>query len=879
MKQIKGLAFILIAVFLLTGCTAKETDDVENTPVPICTAPPVATNSPTPTDTPTPVPETDASAFCFGLKPDDTVGIYALLDSSLTEVYVPEEIEGKKVTEIVDTCFYGSAVTKVVLPDTINKIGYRAFRGCGNLISIEIPDSVTEIGDQAFYECVSLTGIVLPSGLKKIEDSTFCGCSHLASIALPEGLVEIGAGAFCGCGNLKSIEIPDSVTEIGKEAFLRCTGLESVQIPDSVTEIGELAFYECAGLTGVVLPSGLRKIEDVTFKGCSHLASVTLPDGLVEIGAEAFSECNRLRNIEFPDSVERIGSRAFGGCKCLTFVEIPTGVQNIEGATFEGCAALSKIVIPQGVTSIGNLAFYDCECLKSIEIPNSVISIGMEAFLNCDYLKEIRIPGSVIYLGTDIVDPTKCTIVYDEVQVAEDRIIDEDTTDYRYLKQLSGTKLVVNKTLTIKTGLTVSKDDLDVSKGRLELSFGSTLKMDDVTVTVLKTNDRYSNGSIYLYERNGKLKFTGGKNATVKVTVPEDKTFGDYFEATNLNSDTNIICNGLPVEGVIINPGEELYYCDNGEFLITEDVVLGRFVSSRMFTYPDMGPVYLPATVPYGTTLKVVPGNRLSIPVYAYLYGTLEADREEIHNSTIYLKMENGSKVDLGDVVIKCTTLYRDQGDGHLIFVSRADSVLREKFELQGCENVRLDIELPEGASFEDYFYLSGNKGNVEIYINGNTDPYMNDDIVTRIELGNEKELVVSRNEIVETYMRLPKEKSLIISSNAKLELKKVATIDGRLEFDMGCLLNSQYMWVNPGATIVIDGDVILTCKENVECDELANIAKSIYFVANSKKCRISGYACIVDITMPETKKFEDYFKFEETDPGMIINVNGKRIY
>jgi hypothetical protein len=52
-------------------------------------------------------------------------------------------------------------LTSVSIPDSVTKIGDRAFAGCTSLTSISIPDSVTSIGDSAFDGCTSLTSVSL----------------------------------------------------------------------------------------------------------------------------------------------------------------------------------------------------------------------------------------------------------------------------------------------------------------------------------------------------------------------------------------------------------------------------------------------------------------------------------------------------------------------------------------------------------------------------------------------------------------------------------------------------------------------------------------------------------------------------------------------
>ena len=64
-----------------------------------------------------------------------------------TEIIIPSEIDGMKVTTI----------------------GNAAFKGCSSLTSITIPEGVTNIGIYAFSECSALESIKIPKSLTSIN--------------------------------------------------------------------------------------------------------------------------------------------------------------------------------------------------------------------------------------------------------------------------------------------------------------------------------------------------------------------------------------------------------------------------------------------------------------------------------------------------------------------------------------------------------------------------------------------------------------------------------------------------------------------------------------------------------------------------------------
>ena len=311
----------------------------------------------------------------------------------------------------------------VTIPNTVIKIGEKAFLGCSSLKSITIPNSVTGIGDEAFYNCTSLTSIKIPNSVTWIGNAAFGQCKSLTFIDIPNSVTWIGAGAFSHCTSLTSITIPNSVTSIGSSHFLGCKSLSSIVIPNSVTSIENHAFYECSSLSSIVIPNSVTSIGWSAFYGCSSLSSITIPNSVTNIGEDAFKYCSSLSSITIPNSVTNIGKAAFYGCSSLssitipnsvtsigdsafagcllTSITIPNSVTSIRNGVFAGCKSLTSITIPNSVTSIGEGAFYKCSLLSSITIPNSVTSIGKGAFYKCSSLSSITIPNSVTSIGNE----------------------------------------------------------------------------------------------------------------------------------------------------------------------------------------------------------------------------------------------------------------------------------------------------------------------------------------------------------------------------------------------------------------------------------------------------------------------------------------------
>ena len=100
-----------------------------------------------------------------------------------SELTVPAKVNGQTVRSLSEGCFAGStALTTVILPDTLTSIGDRAFSGCSRIRGLYIPDSVRSIGTEAFSGCTELEAIYLHSTLDTIHAGAFNRCDSLKYI-------------------------------------------------------------------------------------------------------------------------------------------------------------------------------------------------------------------------------------------------------------------------------------------------------------------------------------------------------------------------------------------------------------------------------------------------------------------------------------------------------------------------------------------------------------------------------------------------------------------------------------------------------------------------------------------------------------------------
>lgn len=274
----------------------------------------------------------------------------------------------------------GTATGDIIIPAFYKGLPVVEIQNYGfssNITSVKLPDTIIKIGDKAFYTS-AITEIIIPDSVKIIGESAFEGCSALVRIVLGKGVERIESAAFAGTG-ITSLILPDSVEYVGSTFINRCESL--------VLNEYDNAYYLGSEANPYFV---LIKVKDANANSCN------INSDTVIIAGYAF-EGSKLTSVTIPDSVKFIGTRAFHNCDSLISVVIGKGVNVLDDGQFLSCDALTSVEFGGDMIVIGFQSFDGCAALKNIVLPASVQSISLDAFGKSfvDYSTVITFGGTI----------------------------------------------------------------------------------------------------------------------------------------------------------------------------------------------------------------------------------------------------------------------------------------------------------------------------------------------------------------------------------------------------------------------------------------------------------------------------------------------------
>lgn len=286
-----------------------------------------------------------------------------------------------------------STITKVVIPEGVEKINSYAFANLTALEEIVLPSTLESIEYGAFYGCTSLQKITFSgeNNLKIISQNAFENCDLRDTIDL-SSICVISDYAFAGNQKLEGVKLGETLLSVGQYAFAACKELENVEVGASKVKYGAYAFTGCESLkefyvNSAVLPEGM-------FYECENLEKVTVGPDVNDIGVFAFRD-TKVSNFEISKDNKTYKSQTANyilsadGKKLVAVSPLVEGeftTANIDGkdikeiskGAFSHNQKITSVVLPN-VTAVGDYGLASNKSLVSVTL-GELKTIGEYAF-------------------------------------------------------------------------------------------------------------------------------------------------------------------------------------------------------------------------------------------------------------------------------------------------------------------------------------------------------------------------------------------------------------------------------------------------------------------------------------------------------------------
>ncbi len=336
-------------------------------------------------------------------------------------VIAPSTVTGEvvipaTVTSLQPSLFANTAITSVVIPDTVKVIPNKAFYNCVNLTSVQMPSKLERIGEMAFAGCTALTEIFIPNTVHSVYEKEYYDDDQWYAYYgyyVTEAYDGIGHGAFYGCTALENVVFEEGGTQrlsIGDFAFYNCTSLKGTL--DETT--GEYTFVLPSRVRGDAIPANVYVHPNHVGSGQMHTRSEQ------GIGMYAFANCTSLENVVFAEETDiKMADRlvvlmgAFYNCSSLKSVTFGSTLGNISISVL----GAKGTVITATLTAIGDNVFQGCTALTTVNFPTDTTNIyaAQSAFdgLSVDVGSVTLVAGSDGYdYGDGKVDWSNSTLSY-----------------------------------------------------------------------------------------------------------------------------------------------------------------------------------------------------------------------------------------------------------------------------------------------------------------------------------------------------------------------------------------------------------------------------------------------------------------------------------
>lgn len=316
-----------------------------------------------------------------------SIGKKAFADcTSLNSVKVSDDIENIDATAFENTAYYNNEENWENGVLYMGKILVKAKETIAG--SYEIKEGTTIISENAFSNCTALTDIVMPNSVTQIKHNAFTDCTALNSVVFSSNLTHIGESAFYNCASLKDMHIPDSVTSVGDGFLYGCNALETLSTGNGITDFSIVMAFNTGNfnttLKSITLGKNTHLIDEL------YLANFI---GLTEINVSAdnneYSSTDGVLYNKDQTRLVRVPSM-----RTEETFTIPSSVITIDAHALCYNAYIKHIIIPVGVKQISEGTFGSLISLETITFLSPEIVIADGALVNCENLTTIKGPAN-----------------------------------------------------------------------------------------------------------------------------------------------------------------------------------------------------------------------------------------------------------------------------------------------------------------------------------------------------------------------------------------------------------------------------------------------------------------------------------------------------
>jgi len=331
-------------------------------------------------------------------------------DMLVGDLVLPATYNNQNVVQIVDNAFQDCTnITSLVVPDTVNSIGFAAFNGCSDLKTISLPFVGKYRSGGNYAE--RLFGYVFGSnpyfGGTKVDFGTFNDSNYsfnydkrghqyyipnqLSGVTITSAS-NLSYHAFCNCSMIQNLNLNQEVMILGEWCFTNCSNLASLDLP-YVEAIPTAAFEGCTSLTEFAINEYVTSIGDYAFKGCKNLMKMNsevdgefvIPKNVTYIGYEAFNGVANIKSLTIP----HIGKQRNGGDYGSRLFGVIFGAAPYFGGTKVDFGTFNDSNYSFNYDKRGH-QYYVPSKLGNVTVTNES-KISYHAFNNCSMISELRI--------------------------------------------------------------------------------------------------------------------------------------------------------------------------------------------------------------------------------------------------------------------------------------------------------------------------------------------------------------------------------------------------------------------------------------------------------------------------------------------------------